>query len=76
MNSIKDETLEEKIFQALKEINIDPLTLGSYLKEKLAEDRNINDLQKSVLSKTDYYERKATLTQVEYFTLIITKNKP
>ena len=65
----------EILIKAFEDANFPKEVLLDYLKEKVKEDRSLNDVKKSIIQKADYYERKAALAQIELLILLI-DNKP
>lgn len=80
MSYTEQEGSEELIFQALRQVKLDPHLFGKYILEKVAEDRNILELKKGIVNendhhKIDYNDFKGILLQMEYLALILTKQK-
>ena len=63
----------EQLFKVMEAVQIDPYEFGMYLREKVSEDRAINNLEVVIVSKADYNARKALLASMEYLSVVLTK---
>ncbi|MGC3945286.1 MAG: hypothetical protein QM762_12370 [Chryseolinea sp.] len=66
---------QQQIIIDFQEIGMNPAAFGAYLREKVDEDRDLHAVHKQMMSKEEFFERKALLVSVEYLSVILTKQK-